>query len=148
MWFKQWHSASRWSNEMWQTGSMNIIRDHEKAYLMPYANNKGAVQPAHWQSDQCLFCLLLRQNDTITGCNGCIQSFNTLASFCSWTGRFESYLVVNPPKTFSHEVAQLNPEIVNQSMSLDLGSHCLWVLTSLKTKYTMVKISDKQTRQQ
>ena len=35
-------------------------------YFMPYANNNGADQPAHpdAQSDQCLCCLLPRQNHT------------------------------------------------------------------------------------
>ena len=28
---------------------------------MPYANNKGAGQPVHPQSDQCLCCLLPKQ---------------------------------------------------------------------------------------
>ena len=28
-----------------------------------------------------------------------IQSFKSLASFCSWAGWFESYMVEKPPKT-------------------------------------------------
>ena len=36
-----------------------------------------------------------------------IQNFKTLASFCSWTGRFESYLVANPKARFSRDEAQM-----------------------------------------
>ena len=53
--------------------------------LMQYANNKGA--------DQHLCCSLLRSCDMYT-CY--IQSFEILASFCSWAGWFECYLVENP----------------------------------------------------
>ena len=63
---------------------------HAKTCLMPCTNNKGADQPA--QSDQHLCCLLLRQYDMYT-CY--IQSFKILASFCSWAGCFESYMVEN-----------------------------------------------------
>ena len=45
------------------------------------------------QSDQHLCCSLLRYYDMYT-CY--IQSFNILASFCSWAGWFECYLVENP----------------------------------------------------
>ena len=31
----------------------------------------------------------------------------TLASLCSWAGRFESYLVENPEDRFSRDVAQM-----------------------------------------
>ena len=36
-----------------------------------------------------------------------IQSFKILASFCSWAGWFESYLVEIPKDTFSRDVAQI-----------------------------------------
>ena len=36
-----------------------------------------------------------------------MQNFKTLASLCSWAGRFESYLVANPEKRFSHDEAHL-----------------------------------------
>ena len=42
------------------------------------------------QSDQHLCCSLLRQYDMYT------SSIKILASFCSWAGWFESYLVENP----------------------------------------------------
>ena len=44
-------------------------------------------------SDQRLCCLLLRWYNSYT-CY--IQSFKTLASFCSWPGWAESYLLANP----------------------------------------------------
>ena len=46
---------------------------HAKTSLTPYANNKGADQPAH-----C--CSLLRPYDMYTCC---IQSFEIIACFCS-----------------------------------------------------------------
>ena len=61
--------------------------------LMPYANKKGVDQPAHPHSLISTFvvrCL----NNTIHTCY--IQSCMILASFCSWAGWFESYLVENP----------------------------------------------------
>ena len=63
---------------------------HAKTCLMPYANNKGADQPAHPHSLISTFvvsCL-----DSMIR----IQSFKILASFCNWGGLFESYLVKNP----------------------------------------------------
>ena len=45
------------------------------------------------QYDQHLCCLLLRWYDMYT-CY--IQSFKILASFCSWAGWFECFLVENP----------------------------------------------------
>ena len=36
-----------------------------------------------------------------------IQSFKILASFCSWAGWFESYLVEDPQDTFSRDVAHV-----------------------------------------
>ena len=36
-----------------------------------------------------------------------IRNFKTLASFCSWAGPFESYLVANPEDRFSRDGAQL-----------------------------------------
>ena len=35
------------------------------------------------------------------------QSFNTLASHCSWAGQFEFYLVANPEDRFFHDVAHV-----------------------------------------
>ena len=33
--------------------------------------------------------------------------FKSLASLCSWAGRFESYLVETPEDRFSHDEAQM-----------------------------------------
>ena len=56
--------------------------------FMAYVNNKGADQSVH-------LCI------------------SRLASFWSWTGRFESYLVENPEDRFSHDVADIiEPEHV------------------------------------
>ena len=58
---------------------------------MPYANNKGADQPAR---------PLPRQYDISSIYIG---NFITLASFFSLADRFESYLVENPEDRFSHD---------------------------------------------
>ena len=50
----------------------------------PYANNKGADQPAH-----------------------------PLASPCSWAGQFVSYLVANPEVRFSRHKAQIIIKYLN-----------------------------------
>ena len=36
-----------------------------------------------------------------------IQNLKTLASFCSWAGQFESYLIANPEDRFSHDEAHI-----------------------------------------
>ena len=65
--------------------------------LMPYANNKGANQPA-------LLCSLIstfvvRCLDSMIYILTCfIQSFKILASFFTWAGWFESYQVENPQR--------------------------------------------------
>ena len=63
--------------------------------VLPYANNKGADQPAH-----------PRIKD---------QNFKTLANFCGCAGRFESYLVGNPEDRFSRDEAHLCPCIYTSS---------------------------------
>ena len=59
---------------------------------MSYANNKGADQPVHPRS--LISTFVIRCIDSII-CILAIQSFKILASFCSWPGWFESYLVKN-----------------------------------------------------
>ena len=63
--------------------------DHEKMCLMPYANNKGADQPAHPRS--LISAFVVRCLDSIIP----ILAISKV-SFCSWAGWFESYLVANP----------------------------------------------------
>ena len=60
--------------------------------LLPYANNKGADQPAHPRSVISAFviCCLDSISSFYT------QNFKSQASFSYWAGRFESYLVENP----------------------------------------------------
>ena len=62
--------------------------------VLPYANNKGADQPVH---PRCLVSVFA------VGCLDSIMSIlaeyylnvKALASFCSLSGRFESYLVAH-----------------------------------------------------
>ena len=64
---------------------------------MPYANNKGADQPAHPRSLISAFivrCLI----STIPIL--AIAKISRLASLCSWVGWLESYLVTNPWRPF------------------------------------------------
>ena len=59
-----------------------------------YANNKDADQPAHPHS--LISTFIVRCLDSTNYTSTCyFQSFKTLASLCSWAGRFESYLVTN-----------------------------------------------------
>ena len=64
-----------------------------KPVFNPYANNKDADQSAHLRSLISVFvvhCL-----DQYNTCCCYTQNFKTLASYCSWAGLFESYLVAN-----------------------------------------------------
>ena len=70
--------------------------------FMPYANNKGADQPA--QSNQRLCCSLPRLYNILSFY---IRNFKPLASFCGCAGPFESYVVENPKDRFSYEEAQM-----------------------------------------
>ena len=83
-------------NLKWATSWENLF--------MPYTNNKGADQPAHPHSLFSAFvvCFL----DIIIPLFS-KSNISRLASFCSWTGSFESYLVTNPEDRFSHDVAQM-----------------------------------------
>ena len=78
------------------------------------------------QSDQRLCCSLLWQYTTYT-CH--IQNFKTLASFCTWAGWFESYLVGNLKDSFSRDVAHFiqflsKPiKVVEQKQKISMGNH-------------------------
>ena len=56
-----------------------------------------------------------------------IQNFKTLASFCSWAGRFESYLIANPEDRSSHDEAHFIVDHLSANtafialMAADLG---------------------------
>ena len=56
---------------------------------MPYANNKGADQPAHL--DSIIPLLTIAEIQTLAG----------------WAGLFESYLIENPEDRFSRDEAQI-----------------------------------------
>ena len=69
---------------------------------MPYANNKGADQPAHLHSlistfvVRCLDSIILRFY---------IWNLKPLPSFCGYIGQSESTLGANPEDRFSHDEA-------------------------------------------
>ena len=67
--------------------------------VLPYADNKGADQPAHPRS--LISAFVVRCLESI------IQNSKTLASLWSWAGWFECYLVANSEDRFSHVEAQL-----------------------------------------
>ena len=69
---------------------------------MPYANNKGADQPAHQRRAFVVRCL-----DSIIPLLA-IAELKTLASVCSWAGRFESKLIRD---RFSHDEAQIGVQL-------------------------------------
>ena len=71
---------------------------------MPYANNKGADQPAHPRS--LISAFVVRCLDSIIPLVS-IRNFKPLPSFCDCAGRFESTLVANPEDRFSRDVAEI-----------------------------------------
>ena len=71
---------------MWATSWENLVYA-----ICEQQRHRSACTSA--QSDQRLCCSLLRLYYTYTYY---IQNFKSLASPCSWAGRFESYLVANP----------------------------------------------------
>ena len=89
----------------------------------PYANNKGADQPAHSRS--LISTFVVHYLDSII-----IENFKTLASLCSWADRFETYLVGNPKDRFSHDVAASLRTLLDSKstavfkVSQSLGFYC------------------------
>ena len=68
-------------DELSQKYTQNVNEPgHEKMCLMPYANNKGADQPAHPRSLISAFVVRCRQNDTSSLY---IRNFKILAGLCS-----------------------------------------------------------------
>ena len=80
---------------IWATSWENLFK--------PYANNKGADQPAHPRS--LISPIVVRCLDIIISLSFYSHNFMPLSCFCSWAGRFESYLVVNSEDRFSRDVA-------------------------------------------
>ena len=69
---------------------------------MPYANNKGAVQPAR------IGAFVGRCLDNMIPLVSISEIQASLPSFCDCTDRFESILVVNPEDRFSRGEAQMD----------------------------------------
>ena len=89
-----------WNNSSWKDVQCisKPVYPHIQATLwenlfMPFANNEGADQPAHSCGLISAFVFSLTRKYSICTCY--IQNIKTLASCCSWTGWFESYLVRN-----------------------------------------------------
>ena len=74
--------------------------------FMPYANNKGTDQPAHWHSVISAFVVSCLDNAP----SFYIQNFKPLPSFCGCAGRFESYLVANTEDRFSCDMAHFKKD--------------------------------------
>ena len=85
---KVWLNMCRY--RMWSTSRENLF--------MPYANNKGADQPAHLRSLISAFvvCFL----DSIIPLFSISKISSLKPSFCGCAGRFESALVANPENKF------------------------------------------------
>ena len=94
----------------WEKGPkcFSVCDPSNRPGFLPYANNKGADQPAHPQSDQHLCCSLPRYYNTATFY---IQNFKPLASRCNLAGQLRSYLVGNPEDRFSRDVAHLSHDM-------------------------------------
>ena len=92
------YSYTYWQWGHWQLGIFTWDMSWE-ILLMPYENNKGADQPVHPHS--LISAFLLRCLDSTSHFYIC--NFMTLACFCSWAARFESYLVANPEDRFSRD---------------------------------------------
>ena len=74
----------------------------ENLGFFPYANNKGADQPAHPRSLISTFIVHCLESSFY------IQNFKPPHSFCGCAGRFVSYLVGNPEDRFSRDEAHLS----------------------------------------
>ena len=84
--------------------------------FLPYANNKGADQPAHPRSLISAFVVRCLDNTS----SFYIQNCKPLASLCGCAGRFESYLVETPEDRFSRYEAQLGLfSFITQNGTLD-----------------------------
>ena len=76
---------------------------------MPYANNKGADQPAHPRILISTFVVRYLDNNTSSFY---IRNFKPLPSFSGCAVRFVSYLVANLEDRFSGDEAQKNDNVV------------------------------------
>ena len=85
--------------------------------FMPYANNKGADQPAHQRSLISAFVVCCLDKYNTSTC--CGQNFKTLANLISWAGQFESQLVAHPEDRYSRDVAHIRELIWPDSSTED-----------------------------
>ena len=76
-----------------------------KNMFLPYANNKGADQPANPRS--LISTFVVHYVDSIIPLVSIPQISSLYLSFCGCAGRFESYPVANPEDRFSHDVAHM-----------------------------------------
>ena len=104
----------------WATSWENLL------LFMPYANNKGADQPAHPHSLISTFAVCFL--DSIIPLLN-ISEISRLASLCSWAGRFESYLVGNCEDRFSHDMAYLTGHLATTERSWIFSPESLSFLT-------------------
>ena len=74
--------------------------------VLPYSNNKGADQPMHPRS--LISTFVVRSLDSMIPVLAISEISRLLICFCSWAGRFESYLVANPEDRFSRDDAHMN----------------------------------------
>ena len=85
-----------------------------KLPLVPYTvwvNSKGCGKTADAQAHKNFHCLYEPLHEKICFCHMWTtkaQNFKTIASLCSWAGRFESYLAATPENRFSHDMAHMN----------------------------------------
>ena len=83
---------------------------------MPYANNKGADQPAYPRSLISAFMFTAWMVNT----SACYSlNYKTLASLISWAGQFWSYLVANPEGRFSRDEVQKQKETCGKHFTSD-----------------------------
>ena len=93
--FTEFFKSSRY---IWATSWENLF--------MPFANNKGADQPAHPRS--LISAFVVRCIDSIIPLSSFYtRNFKPLPSFCDCADRFESYLVWNPEDRFSCDEAHI-----------------------------------------
>ena len=71
--------------------------------VLPYANNKGAGQPAHPRS--LISAFVVRCLDGTNTSSFYIQNLKPPPGFCGCAGQFESTLVANPEDRFSRDEA-------------------------------------------
>ena len=139
---------SQWMPVLTQSMSLTLIKIRATSWenlLLPYRSIRAV-----WS---------LRRRYNISSFY--IQNFKTLASLCSWPGRFESHLVENPEDRFSRDKAQYGnlPDVRWHSHPLVHGSRadastcsvCWWQrqhhhLSRLMTKPTKWHVRQAKTQ--